>query len=128
MIIRILKNDLKRKKVMNIIILLFILISAVFMASSVNNIACSLNGLDYYFEKAEVPSYSVILRGGEENIEFEKNISNIENVMRGIFPNHLSVYLCEKDGKNHCVQTFKTARFIRYVNMGIEANRNNESK
>lgn len=52
MIFRILRKDLKRKKTMNIIILLFVILAAMFVASSVNNIISVMNGLDYYFDKA----------------------------------------------------------------------------
>ena len=63
MFFRILKKDLKRKKVMNIIILLFVTLSTLFVASSMNNIVTVMNGLDYFFEKANMPDY---LAGGSE--------------------------------------------------------------
>lgn len=50
----ILKHDLKRKKTMNVILLIFVILSATFMASSVNNIMAVTSGLDYFFEKANV--------------------------------------------------------------------------
>lgn len=53
MFFRILKKDLKRKKTMNIILLLFVVLAAMFVASSVNNIITVTNGLDYYFKTAE---------------------------------------------------------------------------
>ena len=49
MFFRILKKDLKRKKTMNVILLLFVVLAAMFVASSVNNIITVTNGLDYYF-------------------------------------------------------------------------------
>lgn len=52
MFFRILAKDLKRKKTVNIIILLFVILATMFVASSVNNILTIMNGLDYYFEKA----------------------------------------------------------------------------
>ena len=48
----ILKKDLKRKKTMNCILLLFVILSVMFAASSVNNIIAIGTGLDSYFEKA----------------------------------------------------------------------------
>ncbi len=57
MYLRILKKDLKRKKTMNIILLIFIILSATFIASSVNNIVTVSTALDYFFEKAGVPDY-----------------------------------------------------------------------
>lgn len=67
MFFRILKKDLKRKKTMNIILLLFIIISAMFAASSVNNIITVVNGIDYYFDKAGMADYYIIAleRGGD---------------------------------------------------------------
>lgn len=60
MYLRILKNDLKRKKTMNIILLLFVILSVMFVSSSVNNIVTVMNGLDYYFEKAGMADYYFI--------------------------------------------------------------------
>ena len=54
MYLSILKKDLKRKKTMNCILLLFIILSAMFAASSVNNIMAVLTGRDSYFDKAGV--------------------------------------------------------------------------
>ena len=60
MYLQILKKDLKRKKTMNCILLLFVILSAMFAASSVNNIVAVSNGLDYYFEKAGMSDYFII--------------------------------------------------------------------
>lgn len=60
MYLRILKKDLTRKKTMNCILLLFVILSAMFAASSVNNIITVSNGLDYYFEKAGMGDYFII--------------------------------------------------------------------
>ena len=59
MYLRILKKDLKRKKTMNIILLMFMILASMFVSSSVNNIVTVTNGLDYYFEKANMPDYFV---------------------------------------------------------------------
>ena len=53
----ILKKDLKRKKTMNIILLLFIILAVTFISSSVNNVIAVSTALDNYFKKAEVPDY-----------------------------------------------------------------------
>ena len=50
MFFHILKKDLKRKKTMNIIVLLFIVLSAMFASSSVNNIVTVMGGIDHYME------------------------------------------------------------------------------
>lgn len=61
MYLRILKKDLKRKKTMNFILLLFVVLSTMFAASSVNNIVTVVNGLDYYFDKASMSDYYFIM-------------------------------------------------------------------
>lgn len=57
MYLRILKKDLKRKKTMNVILLIFIILAATFIASSANNMVSIMSALDNYFEKAGVPDY-----------------------------------------------------------------------
>lgn len=60
MYLKILKKDLKRKKTMNCILLLFVILSAMFSASSVNNIITVMGGFDYYFDKAGMTDYYFI--------------------------------------------------------------------
>lgn len=60
MFLKILKKDMKRKKTMNCILLLFVILSAMFSASSVNNIITVTGGLDYYFDKAGMTDYYFI--------------------------------------------------------------------
>lgn len=57
MYLRILRKDLKRKKTMNLIMLIFIILAATFMSSSANNLITVVTALDDYFEMAEVPDY-----------------------------------------------------------------------
>ncbi len=74
MIRNILKKDLKRKKTMNIIILLFVILSAMFVASSVNNIVTVANGTGYYFEKAGLGDFVVLTMG--ENV-----VGSLDNLL-----------------------------------------------
>ncbi|MDE6788009.1 MAG: ABC transporter permease [Ruminococcus sp.] len=62
MFLKILKKDMKRKKTMNCILLLFVILSAMFSASSVNNIITVTGGLDYYFDKAGISDYAFITK------------------------------------------------------------------
>lgn len=55
----ILKKDLKRKKTMNMILFLFIILATMFVSSSVNNILTVSTALDDYFEKAGIPDLTV---------------------------------------------------------------------
>ena len=60
----ILKRDLKRKKTMNIIILLFVILSVMFISSSVMNLTAVTGSLDSFFDKAGVGDYAVFERSG----------------------------------------------------------------
>lgn len=57
MYLRILKKDLKRKRTMNTILLIFVILGVMFTASSVNNMVTVTTALDRYFEIANVPDY-----------------------------------------------------------------------
>ena len=57
MYIRILQKDLKRKKTMNVILLIFVILAATFIASSANNLTTVSSALDNFIEKADVPDY-----------------------------------------------------------------------
>lgn len=55
MFFRILKKDLKRKKGVNFIVFLFMIMATVFVAGSVNNIFVVLSATDYCMEKGKIP-------------------------------------------------------------------------
>ena len=55
MFFRILKKELKKKKGINLILFLFILLATVFVASSVNNILVVSNATEYCMDKGKVP-------------------------------------------------------------------------
>ncbi|SEK89798.1 ABC transporter permease [Ruminococcus albus] len=78
MFFRILKKDLKRKKTMNIILLLFIILCSMFAAASVNNIIAVTGGIDHYFDMANVPDISVTL--SKKNDEFEKELNELPSI------------------------------------------------
>lgn len=68
MFFRILKKDLQRKRAMNLILLLFIIMSAMFLASSVSNLVTVFGAVDHFFELANVPDYLAIsLAEGEDD-------------------------------------------------------------
>ena len=69
---RILKNDLKRKKTMNIILLLFVILCSMFAAAAVNNIIAVTGGIEHYFDAAEVPDVTVVMMHSGENDLREK--------------------------------------------------------
>lgn len=57
MYLQILKKDLKRKKTMNVILLIFVILAATFIASSANNLITISSAMNRFFEKANVPDY-----------------------------------------------------------------------
>ena len=57
MYLNILKKDLKRKKAMNIILLLFVILATMFVSSSVSNILTVTTSLDRYMDMANAPDY-----------------------------------------------------------------------
>lgn len=63
MFLRILQKDLKRKKTMNIILFLFIVLATMFVSSGINNVVTVMNGTDYYMDKAGVGDYIVLTMG-----------------------------------------------------------------
>ena len=76
MYLRILKKDLKRKRAMNVILLVFIILASMFMSSGVSNIITVTTALDSYFEMADVPDYWVM----SENKSSDKDIcGTLEN-------------------------------------------------
>ena len=63
MFFRILKRDLKRKKTMNVILFLFIVLASMFVSSGINNVVTVMNGTDYYLDKAGIGDYVIITMG-----------------------------------------------------------------
>lgn len=76
----ILKKDLKRKKTMNVILLLFVIMCSMFAAASVNNIIAVTGGIDKYFDLAEVPDVTVELGESEGAKEAKAKIMAMESV------------------------------------------------
>ncbi|MCM1493830.1 MAG: ABC transporter permease [Muribaculaceae bacterium] len=67
---RILKKDLKRKKTMNIILFLFVILCSMFAAAALNNIMAVTGGIEHYFDAANVPDVTVqMLNSGENDLE-----------------------------------------------------------
>lgn len=73
MVLNILKKDIKRKKTMNIILLIFIILASTFISSSVNNLVKISSTLDSYLEKAGVSDYFIAIN---ENLKTESELEN----------------------------------------------------
>lgn len=83
---KMLKKDLMRKKVMNLILLVFILLATTFIAASVNNTCAVLDGTNYFYEKSGLEDYFIITMkkensdGGEDEIrKFLKGNSHVQD-------------------------------------------------
>ena len=63
MYMNILKKDVKRKRTMSIILLVFIILAVMFVSSSANNVMAITSSLDTYFDKANVSDYSIATKG-----------------------------------------------------------------
>lgn len=64
---RILKKDLKRKKTMNIILLIFIVLASTFISSSVNNLIAITTAMDHFIEKADISDYIILAIQEDQN-------------------------------------------------------------
>lgn len=80
MYLNILKRDLKRNRTMNIILLLFVILAAMFVASGLNNVVTILNGTDYFFEKAGLLDYMVFTQFGDGGVgKFLEHSTSVSN-------------------------------------------------
>lgn len=86
---RILKKDLKRKKTMNIILLLFVILCSMFAAAAMNNIIAVTGGIEHYFDVADVPDATVLTMG--EN-DAEERIAELTGVKEIKTEHWLSVF------------------------------------
>ena len=74
MFVKILKKDLRRNKTMNIILLLFIVLATIFVASGLNNLVSVMNGTDYYMDEAGVGDYFMLVISGSDDSSLRKTL------------------------------------------------------
>lgn len=89
MYLSILKKDLKRKKAMNMILLLFIILATMFVSSSVNNIINVTTALDNYFEMANAPDYFVATMNKNLSVDIDETVGSASAVDRYAIENIL---------------------------------------
>ncbi len=82
MYLNILKKDLKRKKTMNVILLVFIILATMFVSSSVNNIISVTTALDDYIEMADAPDYLIMTMDKSLTTDVDNAISSAPSVER----------------------------------------------
>ncbi|MBQ2265372.1 MAG: hypothetical protein II341_08220 [Oscillospiraceae bacterium] len=80
MYLNILKKDLKRKKAMNVILLIFIILATMFVSSSVNNILTISTALEDYFAAAGVPDYLLATHSASVNESVEKIFADVPEI------------------------------------------------
>lgn len=79
---RILKRDMKRKKTMNTILLLFILLASLFLASSVSNLITMAGLVNHYIEMSGVPDLLMMaeVQGEEDEVlDFIRESEYVQN-------------------------------------------------
>ncbi|MEY8390853.1 ABC transporter permease [Lachnospiraceae bacterium 45-W7] len=79
--IRILKKDLRRKRSINLILLLFIFLSVTFVAGSLNNFSIIQNGIDEFMEKSQMADYTIMTMGESQHNNSSKD-DEIENFLK----------------------------------------------
>ncbi len=89
---KILKKDLKRKKSINLILLLFIFLSVTFVAGSLNNVSLIQNGIDHFMEKSGLADYIVVTMANSQGSVSAKD-EKMERFLEG--QEHVSEYLVD---------------------------------
>lgn len=79
MFFQILKKDLKRKKAMNVILLLFIILATTFLSGSVSSLITVANAVDYFGEVTNVSDYFVITNADERVDAWAEESENIKD-------------------------------------------------
>lgn len=103
MFLRILHNDLKRKKTMNIVVFLFITMATMFLASSLSNMVSIMGAVDYFMGISKVPDFFAVVVEEEGDTQIAEYLSENDlvteygkvesiNIMRDDF------YIIEEDG------------------------------
>jgi len=80
MFFRILKKDLKRKKTMNVILLLFIILAAMFLSSSVDNLIAVNGAIDHFIKISKAPDFLTIALTDGETDEIADFLQESENI------------------------------------------------
>ncbi len=80
MFFRFLKNDLRKKKAMNVILLVIVIMASMFMASGLNNVMTVMNGTDHFFDLAGLGDYIVFSQGEEAKDSLRSQLDQTEAV------------------------------------------------
>lgn len=80
MYLNILKKDLKRKKAMNAIVLVFVILATMFVASGVNNILTVTASLDRYMDMANAPDYIGITQNKALQVDVDEILDSAPSI------------------------------------------------
>lgn len=69
---KILKKDLKRKKSINITIMIFVIMTTMFVASSINNLRVSMNGVEEFMDISHLADFTLVVSCDELGSEEEQ--------------------------------------------------------
>ena len=105
MFFRILKKDLKRKKTMNIILLLFVIMCSMFASASAGNIVAVTGGVDNYFKMAKVPDVRV-------NMPYDCELEDELKALDGVDYVGTEHHYCIESSKNFTYKGSKMDNFI----------------
>lgn len=95
MYFNILKRDIKRKKTMNVILLLFTVLASMFVSSGISNVVTVMNGTDYFLDKAEIGDYMIFTQSGDGGVT--KILDESQNVES--YKMEDCLWLCKDDLK-----------------------------
>ena len=108
MLLHILKKDLKRKRVMNAIVLLFIMLAATFMASSASNLITITSAVDYFFSISKTPDFLAVAVSEDINTDLEEFLKTNKFVteyevmdMYALTDDDIEIVKCAADPDNH---------------------------
>ncbi|MCR5210260.1 MAG: FtsX-like permease family protein [Lachnospiraceae bacterium] len=80
MIFHILSKDLRRRKTMNAILLVFVIIAAMFTGSGLSNMVSVLGGLDRFYDMSNTGNIMCIFEGNYNENEIERILSKCSSV------------------------------------------------
>ncbi len=102
---RILKKDLKRKRTMNIILLLFVIICSMFAAASINNIIAVTGGIDHFFDISDVTDVAL-------SMPAESDLDDRIRELPGVSEVRTEKYIMVTSSKNFSRDGVKLDNFI----------------
>ena len=99
MLFRILRKDLKRKKTMNIILLLFVVLASMFVAAGLSNVVTVAQGTEYYLDKAGFGTYMIVTQGEKGTDKLDRFLA--ESPVVQSYREDITIYSSGKNLKAH---------------------------